>query len=111
MTRRGVPKGQINWFLREWMEACDLKGRGAQTKMMERTGWSKATMSQLFNGTQDYSPKVVNEAAKALSAEPWELLMPPEQAFALRQLKSSARQIVTLAHDAEEASKRTGTEG
>ncbi len=106
---RGIPKGGINWYLPEWMAACGLDYRGAQAEMMRRTGWSKATMSQLFNGTQDYSPKVVNEAAQALSCEPYELLMPPEKAMAIRRLLASAQQIVTIAHDAE--SKPDGTHG
>jgi len=58
--------------------------------MMELTGWSKATMSQLFNGTQDYSPKILTEAAKALNVEPFELLMPPERAMSLRRMRESA---------------------
>lgn len=111
MARRGIPKGPVNWYLREWMEACGLSGRGAQAKMMERTGWSKATMSQLFNGTQDYSPKVVNEASVALSVEPWELLMHPDRAMALRRLQSSAQDVVSIAHDAGLDNARDGTHG
>lgn len=75
------------------MAACGLSGRGAQAKMMERTGWSKATMSQLFNGTQDYSPAIVEAAAAALEVEPFELLLPPERAMALRDFKRAARVI------------------
>lgn len=71
--------------------------------MCELTGWNKATCSQLYNNVQDYSPKIVNEAAKALNVEPWELLMTPERAMALRRIRASAEEIVTLAHDAEEA--------
>jgi transcriptional regulator with XRE-family HTH domain len=93
MARRGIPKGQVNWYLREWMEASGLSGRGAQTKMMELTGWSKATMSQLYNGEQDYSPKVVNDAAAALNAEPFELLLPPSRAMALRGMRDNAIKI------------------
>jgi transcriptional regulator with XRE-family HTH domain len=112
MARRGVPKGPVNWYLREWMAACGLDGRGSQAKMMEMTGWSKATMSQLFNGTQDYSPKVVNDAARALNAEPWELLMHPDQAMALRRLQTSASDVVRIAHDAGlDTPTRDGTHG
>lgn len=69
-------------------------------------------MSQLYNGVQDYSPAVVNAAARALGAEPFELLLPPERAMAIRRLMTSARQIVTLAHDAEAAQLvRDGTNG
>lgn len=79
------------------MDACGLSGRGAQAKMMDLTGWSKATMSQLYNGTQDYSPKVVNEAAFALKVQPFELLMHPERAMALRKVQAGAQEIATLA--------------
>ena len=94
MARRGVPN-QINWFLREWMEATEaFRGRGGQARMMRETGWSKATMSQLYNGKQDYSPKVVNEAAKALNVAPYELLMHPETAMAMRRLRQDALRVV-----------------
>ena len=99
MARRGIPKGPINWYLPEWMAACGLEGRGAQTKMRELTGWSKATMHQLFHGEQDYSPAVVNAAAAALKAEPYELLMPPEKAFMIRRALTSIKEIKTLDDD------------
>ena len=107
MTRRGIPKGQVNWYLREWMALSGLEGRGAQTRMMKLTGWSKATMSQLYNGTQDFSPKILTEAAAALNIAEYELLMHPDRAMAVRRLQSSAEQIVTIAHDAEKAVKKT----
>lgn len=89
MARRGVPK-QINWYLREWMDYYGL----SQAKMIEKTGWSKATASQLYNNVQDYSPKIVNEAALALNVEPFELLMRPERAMALRRFREQALEIV-----------------
>lgn len=109
MARRGKPTS-INWYLREWMAMIHPKERGRQAWMMEKTGWSKATMSQLYNNEQDYSPQKVNEAAAALNTEPWELLMPPERAMALRRIRASAEEIVTLAHDADEK-RMTGTDG
>lgn len=112
MARRGIPKGPIQWYLREWMAARSMEGRGAQTRMMELTGWSKATMSQLYNGTQDYSPKILAEAAEALNAEPFELLMHPERAMAMRQLRTTAAEIVRSEPvSIETPARRTGTEG
>lgn len=101
MSRRGVPKAGVSWYLNEWMAARGMEGRGAQAKMMELTGWSKATMSQLYNGTQDYSPKIIAEAAKALGVEEFELLMHPERANAMRQLRASAEQIVAAVPEPE----------
>ena len=110
MARRGKPD-RINWYLREWMDMVFPQERGRQAKMSELTGWPKATTSQLYNNIQDYSPKLVNEAAAALKTEPWELLMPPERAMAIRRIRSTAEEIVTLAHDADEqVAKRTGTD-
>ena len=56
-------------------------------------------MHQLYHGEQDYSPAVVNAAAVALKAEPYELLMPPEKAFMIRRALASIKEIKTL--DAE----------
>lgn len=92
--RRGKPKGFVDWYLKEWMLASDLRGRGAHTRLRELTGWSKATMSELYNGGQDFSPKILREAADAFKCEPFELLMPPEEAMAIRQMRASAFQIV-----------------
>lgn len=93
MARRGVPT-QINWYLREWME---LLGK-TQADMCRLCDWSKATASQLYNNKQDYSPKIVREAAAALNVEPFELLMKPERAMALRRQREAA---LVLAHDAD----------
>ncbi len=123
MARRGVPT-TINWYLREWMEVCNLSGRGAQAKMCELTGWSKATMSQLYNGSQDYSPKIIAEAAQALHIEEYELLMLPERAMRLRRIVEDATKIaeeaaeapttvseVSLARMRAEQRKKAGTQG
>lgn len=93
MARRGIPKGPISWYLPEWMEACGLKGRGAQAKMSKLTGWSKATMSQLYNGTQDYSPAVIRTAATALSVREYELLMHPDEAMMIRRALKAIREV------------------
>jgi transcriptional regulator with XRE-family HTH domain len=106
MARRGIPKGQVNWYLREWMDACNIKGRGAQTRMSELTGWSKATMSQLYNGEQDFSPKILREAAEALNVETYELLMHPDLAFALRRQREASLRIVQ-----DTPPRPTGTHG
>lgn len=89
MARRGIPT-QINWFLREWMDHLGV----SQADIIKRTGWSKATASQLYNNKQDYSPKLVNEAANALNAAPYELLMRPEAAMAIRRLRQDAIRVV-----------------
>jgi transcriptional regulator with XRE-family HTH domain len=90
MARRGIPK-EINWYLREWMDTLEV----SQAEMMRRTGWSKATASQLYNNKQDYNPKLVKQAAVALNVERWELLMTPAQAAAIRKAKAEQLTIVS----------------
>jgi transcriptional regulator with XRE-family HTH domain len=75
----------------------DLLGK-SQADMCRLCDWSKATASQLYNNKQDYSPKIVKEAAAALNVEPFELLMKPERAMALRRQREAA---LILAHDAD----------
>ena len=82
--------GKPHHFIREWMDYFRVN----QAYMIKEAGWSKATASQIYNGTQDYSPKINNEAAAVFNIEPYELLLPPERALALRQLRQSAIQIV-----------------
>lgn len=58
----------------------------------EEVNWTivEATASLLYNNKQDYSPKLVNEAAVALNVEPFETLMEPELAMALRRQLEAA---------------------
>jgi transcriptional regulator with XRE-family HTH domain len=104
MARRGIPTTPPLWYLREWMQA---KGIAKQAEMMKLTGWSKATMSQLYTGKQDFSPKILKEAAQALGVQPYELLMHPDQAMALLRLRKDALRIVTGSDEIE----HTGTAG
>lgn len=96
MARRGIPKdGKVNWYLREWMDMLGVR----QRDMIERCDWSKATASQLYSGVQDYSPRLVNEAALALNLAPYELLMKPSEALALRKLRAAGKEIADQSLD------------
>ena len=83
MARRGIPKERPIWFLREWMRTMGIE---SQTDMMDRTGWSKAKMSQLYNDKQDFSSIILKEAAIALNCSPHELLMHPDDAMRTRRM-------------------------
>jgi len=92
MARRGIPKHQLLWYLREWMATQHIH---RQTDMMELTGWSKAKMSQLYNGQQDFNSEILAEAAAALKIAPFELLMPPDQAQSYRRMRADALRIAS----------------
>ena len=65
----------------------------SQAYMMKEAGWSKTTASLLYNCQQDFNPKLIAQAARALKIRPFELLMHPEEAMALRRLRESALSI------------------
>lgn len=78
-----------NWYIREWAKFRGYK----QADLQRRAGWTKGRASQIWNGKTEYYRQIVVEAAAALDAAPYELMMPPEHAMAIRELYTSARRI------------------
>lgn len=91
MPRKKVSTNVIgpDWFLSEWMATLKLK----PVDLIRETGWGKATVSDIVNGRTDYYRAIVNELARVLRVEPFELLMHPDDAFALRRLRQDALRI------------------
>lgn len=91
MPRKVVPATVIgpDWFLPEWMGALRVK----PVDLVRETGMSKATISDIVNGRTNYYRALVNQMASVLHIEPFELLMHPDQAFALRRLRADAIRI------------------
>ena len=81
-----------DWYLREWLVALKLR----QADVARQIGMPKATMSAIFNGKTNYYREVVNIFADALNIRPYELLMHPEDAMAIRRLRVDARQIASV---------------
>lgn len=102
-----------DWYLRDWLKTLRVK----QARLMELTAWDKRKASELVNGKQRYNRDIVNEAALALNLAPFELLMHPEDAMALRALRKDALRIAaeqqrTYRTQPESLdTKRTGTDG
>lgn len=78
-----------DWHLQSWMAFAKKR----QAHLVSELGWSRRRASEVFNGDQQYKRDTVNELATWLGIEPFELLMPPEEAFALRQLREHAVRI------------------
>jgi len=112
MARRGGKKPGVPWYLNEWMAALGIE---KQVDLMERTGWSKATASQVVNGSQAFSPPILKAAAEGLGVEPFELLLPPERAMAIRRFYAEAKQVVATGAEVApqvvdlNAHRKTGT--
>jgi len=54
----------------------------------------KARANYVFHSKQPYRRDLVNEIAKWLGIRPFELLLPPNEAMALRRLRESAAVIM-----------------
>ncbi len=91
-------------------------GLDSQVEMMNRTGWSKAKMSQLYNDKQDFNSAILQEASTALNCAPHELLMHPDDAMRSRRMVAGlqAAAETTLPFKpfpAETPALRDGTDG
>jgi transcriptional regulator with XRE-family HTH domain len=64
-----------------------------QSDITRATGYKKATMSELASGKQRYNRDILNEVADALHIRPYELLMHPDEAMAIRRVRESAVRI------------------
>lgn len=74
------------WYAPEWAAHFGKKQADAQRDL----GWSRSTASGLWNLSQKYTQERVDEVALWLGIAPYELLMPPPEALALRRLRETA---------------------
>jgi transcriptional regulator with XRE-family HTH domain len=90
--RSSTPTAEMHhrWYLPEW---CTLHGK-RQADLERDLGWPRAKTSMLWNGKQRYTQEQIDEVSIYLGVEPYELLMPPDEAVGLRQLRDAARSIV-----------------
>jgi len=77
-----------------------------QTDMVRDLNWSKAVASAVHNG-QQYTQTLIDQLAPWLNVKPWELLMPPKEAMAIRALRKSAAEIVSSDAPGAEAREQT----
>ncbi len=97
-------RAPFDWFLPQWMATLDI----THARLMELTAWDKRKTSQLINGKQPFKRDSLSDAAYALHLAPYELLMHPDDAMALRRMRESALQIAAEAHDEYRAEPRAG---
>jgi transcriptional regulator with XRE-family HTH domain len=109
--------GSGDWFLQEW---ADFLGK-RQADLVKELGWLKNAAHRIWHGKQPYRRETVNEIAEWLGIKPYELLMTPKEAVALRRLRETAAQIVAEGETppfrgaptkkTPQKAKRTGTRG
>lgn len=89
-----------HWYLAEWAERLGVRQKDAITHL----DWSKAQASDLFTGKQRYTQDLVDQVAAWLQLQPYELLMPPADALAIRAMRDSAARLV----DFETGARKVG---
>lgn len=116
-------KSEPDWYLQEWAAE---RGK-IQADLARDLNWQKNAAHRIWHGKQPYRRDLLNQVAKWLNVEPFEMLMPPQEALSLRQLRESARAIVQAsssssvvttspdhflppAHVKPRPSRRTGTQ-
>ncbi len=82
-----------DWQLQAWLKHFGKK----QVALTNELGWSPNKRNKLFHGRQPFNRDNLNEVAAWLGLEPYELLMPPDQALALRNLRQTAMLIAAEA--------------
>lgn len=88
---RRVTDSEPDWQLQAWMRYRDKR----QADLVKELGWPKARVNKYFHGHHPYRRDVLNELSRWLGIEPFELLMPPEEAVLLRRLRDAAHQVVS----------------
>jgi hypothetical protein len=91
-TRR-MAAPRHDWYLKEWLRYYGKK----QADMVRDLDWNKARVSLTANGKQAYDREDVNEASAYLNLQPYELLMHPDDAMALRRLRRDVARLANIA--------------
>nr|WP_314121351.1 hypothetical protein [uncultured Brevundimonas sp.] len=89
--RSSTPIEQLGhrWY---FAEHAEVQGK-TQADVERALGWPRGKVSALWNCKQRYNQEAVDQVAAWLKLEPYELLMSPDEAHAIKQLRSAARAI------------------
>lgn len=72
-----------DWYLKEWIKTLGKR----QADIARDLDWNKARVSLMIRGEQQYTRDVVNQLSAYLNLAPYELLMHPDDAMAIRRLR------------------------
>lgn len=94
MPRKASPARTIgpDWHLAEWMATLGV----TQAELGRLCDWSKATVNDIYHGKTEYYRAIVNRISSALQIQPWELMLPVEQAMQIRRLRHAFDSELTL---------------
>lgn len=86
----GMARPRHDWYLKEWLQTLGKK----QADLVRDLDWNKAKVSLMLRGQQQYNRDAINEVADYLHLHPHELLMSPDEAMALRNMRDTALRVV-----------------
>lgn len=95
-----------DWFLPQWMKTLKV----SQAELARRCDWTGGTMHGIYHGRTAYYRDIVNLIAAKLNIQPFELLMHPDDAMAIRQFRKDALRVVETSRPLEIRNQRTGTD-
>lgn len=84
---------ESDWQLQAWAKHLGKR----QGDLVTELDWHKNAAHRIWHGKQPYRKDIVNQLANWLGIEPYELLMRPEDAIALRRLRETAQLIAAEA--------------
>jgi transcriptional regulator with XRE-family HTH domain len=90
-------KPRYDWYLKDWLKALGKR----QADVARDLDWNKARVSLMMRGEQQYTRDAVNELADYLHLRPYELLMPVDEAMALRRLRADMIRIASARAERE----------
>lgn len=79
-----------DWYLHEWVATSEKNQNSLTTEL----GMHKNTAHRLWHGKQPYRRDYVNQIAAWLNIQPYELLLHPEDAMAIRAMRAAAPRMV-----------------
>ena len=85
-------KPRHDWYLKEWLHTLEKK----QADIARDLDWNKARVSLMIRGEQQYTRDAVTVLSAYLNLQPHELLMHPEDAMAIRNLRHELIRIANL---------------
>jgi hypothetical protein len=97
------------WYLQEWFASVGK----IQRSMVTELGWLPAKANKVWHGIQEPRASEIHEIAQMLNIAPHELMMHPEDAMAIRRLRSAVEEVTRPSSAAAErdGTLRTGTAG
>jgi transcriptional regulator with XRE-family HTH domain len=93
----GMDVARQPWHLKAWLKELGKK----QSDLERDLGMNKAKASLLARNIQPYDQDDISAVAEYLGVKPYELLMHPQEALALRQFRASAAQIADFTPEPE----------